>query len=81
MIGTAYSGPPANNTPYKVCPDVVTAKDTPCRVSTPTAVIAHRMEIPQEPDTSKMDRERVKLVIKILRDLADDLEKSLDISR
>ena len=74
MIGTAYSEPQANK-PYKVCPEVVTAKDTPCRVATPTAAIVSRMEIP---DTSKEDRERVKAVIAMLRQLADTLEKDLE---
>ena len=43
LIGTAYSEPQANK-PYKVCPEVVTAKDTPCKVATPTASIVHRVE-------------------------------------
>ena len=74
MIGTAYSEPQANK-PYKVCPEVVTAKDTPCKVATPTASIVHRIEVP---DTSKEDRERVKAVIAMLRQLADTLEKDLE---
>lgn len=73
--GTAYSGPPASNTPYRVCPEVVTARDTPCRVATPTAAIVHRMEVP---DTSKEDRERVKMIIDMLRQMANTLEKDLE---
>ena len=43
LTGTAYSEPQANK-PYKVCPEVVTAKDTPCKVATPTASIVQRIE-------------------------------------
>lgn len=74
MTGTAYSEQLPNK-PYKVCPEVVTAKDTPCRVATPTAAIVQRMETP---DTSKEDRERVKKTIELLRYMADALEKDLE---
>lgn len=39
----------AETKPYKVCPEVVTAKDTPCKVATPTAAIVHRIEIKEDP--------------------------------
>jgi hypothetical protein len=71
--GTAYSEPQANK-PYKVCPEVVTAKDTPCKVATPTAAIVHRTEIPKD----DKDRERVKMVIDMLREMANALEKDLE---
>lgn len=76
LIGTAYSEPQANK-PYKVCPEVVTAKDTPCKVATPTASIVHRTEIPKD----DKDRERVKMVIDMLRELANQLEKDLESTR
>lgn len=73
VTGTAYSEPQASK-PYKVCPEVVTAKDTPCKVATPTAAIVHRMEIPKD----DKDRERVKMVINMLREMANALEKDLE---
>ena len=72
--GTAYSEQPPNK-PFKVCPEVVTAKDTPCRVLGPTAVVVNRQE---KPDTSKQDRERVRETIRALRMMADLLEKDLE---
>jgi len=71
--GTAYSEQPPNK-PYKVCPEIVTVKDTPCKVATPTAAIVHRMEVPKD----DKDRERVKMVIDMLRELANQLEKDLE---
>ena len=44
MIGTAHSEQPPNK-PFKVCPEIVTAKDTPCRVLPPTASIVNRIEV------------------------------------
>lgn len=75
LTGTAYSEQLPNK-PYRVCPEIVTAKDTPCRVLTPEAAIVHRMEIPKD----NRDRDRVKLVIDMLRELADRLEKDLKAS-
>ncbi len=69
-----FTEPPPNK-PFKVCPEVVTAKDTPCRALGPTAAVVNRME---KPDTSKEDRERVKETIKLLRYVADLLEKDLE---
>lgn len=53
---------------------MVTAKDTPCRVETPTAVLAHRMEIPKD----DQGREKIKMVIEMLREMANALEKDLE---
>ena len=74
--GTAYSEQLPNK-PFKVCPEIVTAKDTPCRVATPTAAIVHRTEVPKD----EKDRERVKMVIDMLRELANQLEKDLESTR
>lgn len=71
----AFTEPNQNNKPFKVCPEIVTAKDTPCRVLGPTTAIVNRMEIP---DTSKADRERVRATIEMLRELANQLEKDLE---
>lgn len=43
----AYTEPQANK-PFKVCPEIVEAKDTPCRVLGPSSVLTHRMEVPNE---------------------------------
>jgi carbon starvation protein CstA len=51
--------------------EVVTAKDTPCRVSTPTAVIANRMEIPldnKEKEIRRLQEENA-LLRKLLQEL------------
>ncbi len=72
LTGTASLGQQASDKPFKVCPEVVTAKDTPCRVLPPTAAIVHRMEKPNE------DKERVKETIRLLRWVADLLEKDLE---
>ena len=50
---------------------MVTAKDTPCRVSTPTAVIANRMEIPldnKEKEIRRLQEENA-LLRKLLQEL------------
>lgn len=72
LTGTVSLGQQVSDKPFKVCPEVVTAKDTPCKVLPPTAVIAHRIEKPNQ------DRERVKETIKLLRYVADQLEKDLE---
>lgn len=69
LTGTVYSEPQANK-PYKVCPEVVTAKDTPCKVATPTAAIVHRIEKPNE-DKQKIAEleEKIKVLEALLREL------------
>jgi len=70
LTGTAYSEPQVSK-PYKVCPEVVTAKDTPCRVSTPTAVIANRIEISldnKEKEIKRLQEENA-LLRKLLQEL------------
>jgi hypothetical protein len=50
---------------------VVTAKDTPCRVSTPTAVIANRIEISldnKEKEIKRLQEENA-LLRKLLQEL------------
>ena len=61
MTGTASIAQPVSDKPFKVCPEVVKAKDTPCRVLGPTAAIVQRMEIPNE-DKKKIKEleERIK---------------------
>ena len=69
LIGTAYSEPQANK-PYKVCPEVVTAKDTPCRVATPTSAIVHRIEKPNEDKQKIVElEEKIKILEALLREL------------
>lgn len=48
----AYTEPQASK-PYKVCPEVVEAKDTPCRVLGPNVAVVHRIEVPN-PDKKKI---------------------------
>ncbi len=76
LTGTAYSEQLPSK-PYKVCPEVVTAKDTPCRVATPTASIVQRIEVLKD----DRDRERVKLIIEMLREMANSLEKDIESSK
>ena len=58
--------------PYKVCPEVVTAKDTPCRVATPTASIVHRTEI-EKPPVSDLELEN-----KILKEMIEKLVTKIE---
>lgn len=34
--------------PFKVCPEIVEAKDTPCRVLEPSVAVVHRIEKPND---------------------------------
>ena len=58
--------------PFKVCGEKPVY---PCVALGPTAVIVQRMEIPK---VDKEDREQIKMVIQVLRDLANALEKDLE---
>jgi hypothetical protein len=58
--------------PFKVCGEKPVY---PCIAMGPTVSVVHRTEIPK-PD--KEDREQIKMVIQVLRDLANALEKDLD---
>ncbi len=61
--GTAHSERPPSK-PFKVCPEIVTAKDTPCRVLGPTASVTNRMIIKK--DTRDQEILELKERIKIL---------------
>jgi hypothetical protein len=52
-----------------VCPEVVTAKDTPCRVATPTAAIVHRIEIKEDPKDKEITvlKEQVRQLEEMIR--------------
>ena len=67
------SSGPAASKPYKVCPDIVTAKDTPCQVAKPSAAIVHRLEVRESNDVRQLEEEN-----KILRKKIEELtnEKS-----
>lgn len=71
QIGTAYSGPPASNKPYKVCPEIVTAKDTPCHALGAEAAIVHRMEI--VPTENRLETEN-----KILKEMIEKLSNKIE---
>ena len=70
VTGTAYSEQLPNK-PFKVCPEVVTAKDTPCRVLGPTVAVAHRIE---KPDTRDQEIRRLQEENALLRKLLDELK-------
>jgi hypothetical protein len=54
--------------PFKVCPEVVTAKDTPCRVLGPTAAVVHRIEKEDPRDKEIADlKEKVKQLEEAIR--------------
>ncbi len=74
MTGTAYSEQPPSK-PFKVCPEVVTAKDTPCRVLGPTAAITNRMEVP---NTDKKKIKELEEKIKILELENSSLREELE---
>ena len=59
--------------PFKVCPEIVKAKDTPCRVLGPTAAIVHRIEIPDNKEQQiKQLEEENKMLRKMLEELANE---------
>lgn len=62
LTGTASIAQPVSDKPFKVCPEVVKAKDTPCRVLGPTAVAANRMiVVKDDKDKEILDlKERIK---------------------
>jgi hypothetical protein len=68
LTGTAYSEPQANK-PYKVCPSVVTAKDTPCRVVGPTSSIVQRDVVREDPKDKEITelKDRVKQLEEMVR--------------
>lgn len=69
MTGTAYSEQLPNK-PFKVCPEIVKAKDTPCRALGPTAAVVQRMEIKEDPRDKQIAELKAK--IKILEELLEN---------
>ena len=69
LITLLASNSYAETKPYKVCPEVVTAKDTPCKVATPTAAIVHRIEIKEDPRDKQISelKEQLKQLEEIIR--------------
>ena len=67
LTGTAYSEQLPNK-PFKVCPEVVTAKDTPCRVLGPTTSIVQRIEKPdpREKEIAEL-KEKIKQMEELIR--------------
>jgi hypothetical protein len=67
LIGTASLGQPVSK-PFKVCPEVVTSKDTPCRVLGPTTAIVHRIEKedPRDKEITEL-KEKVKQMEELIR--------------
>ena len=70
MTGTAYSEQLPNK-PFKVCPEVVTAKDTPCRVLGPTSAVVHRIE---KPDTRDEEIRRLQEENALLKKLLEEIK-------
>jgi hypothetical protein len=54
-----------------VCPEVVTAKDTPCKVATPTASIVHRIETSADSKLKQLEEEN-KMLRKLVEELKND---------
>lgn len=52
-----------------MCPEVVTSKDTPCKVATPTASIVQRIEIKENPKDKEIAvlKEQVKQLEEMIR--------------
>ena len=57
------------NKPFKVCPEIVTAKDTPCRVLGSTSSIVQRDIIKEDPKDKEIIelRDRIKQLEEIIR--------------
>ena len=70
LIGTAYSEPQASK-PFKVCPEIVRSKDTPCRVLGPTSSVVQRDIIKEDPKDLEIEKlkERIKFLEAQLREL------------
>jgi hypothetical protein len=75
VTGTAYSEQLPSK-PFKVCPEVVRAKDTPCRVLGPTTAIVQRIEIPNEDKKkiAELEQENANLR-KLVEELKNLIEK------
>jgi hypothetical protein len=73
VTGTAYSEQLPSK-PFKVCPEVVRAKDTPCRVLGPTAAVVQRIE---KPDEKEEELKKLREENANLRKLVEEL-KSLN---
>jgi len=67
LTGTAYSERPPSK-PYKICPEYVTAKDTPCRRLGPEATIAVRPIIAEDPKDKYIEtlKERIRKLEELL---------------
>jgi hypothetical protein len=68
-----YSEQHRSDKPFKVCPEVVTAKDTPCSVLGPTAAITQRKTIKE--DTRDKEIVDLKEKVKQLEQIIEQLEK------
>ena len=79
LTGTAYSEPQANK-PYKVCPEVVTAKDTPCKVAKPTATVAVRLMEAPKTDLEKENKHLRELVDRLINKIKELEEQNVPIS-
>lgn len=68
LTGTVSLGQQVNK-PFKVCPDIVTAKDTPCRVLGSTSSIVQRDIIKEDPKDKEIIelRDRIKQLEEIIR--------------
>ena len=69
--GTAYSEQLPNK-PFKVCPEVVTAKDTPCRVFGPTTAVVSRQE---KPDETKIKDQRIAELERLVKQLEEQIRE------
>ena len=78
LVSLSNAEPQANK-PYKVCPEIVTAKDTPCKVLKPTATIAVRlMEAPKTP--LEQENERLKALVEELTSRLKELIEERNVS-
>lgn len=68
LAGTVYSEQLPSK-PFKVCPEIVNVKDTPCRVLGPTSSIVHRDIIKEDPKDKEIIelRDRIKQLEEIIR--------------
>jgi hypothetical protein len=81
VIGTAYSEPKASDKPFKVCPEIVTAKDTPCRVLGPTVAVVSRMEIEDKKDKEiKELKEKIKILEEEIKSLKN-IKPNVDVEK
>ena len=79
-LASLCNAEPQVNKPYKVCPEVVTAKDTPCRASKPTATVAVRLMEAPKTDLERENKHLKELVEQLTNKIKELEEQNVPLS-